>query len=108
MVTKPANIKANPGLNRLNTCGVMKEKEMPILPKAKETSNLANPVRIGVPAAPKTTEAPLPKSAITKALITGRPRPTRSGVTTATGVPNPAVHSMKFSKNQANMIICIR
>ena len=66
------------------------------------------PTLIGVPAAPKTPEALFPRRAIMTEFIGVIPRLTRSGATTAAGVPNPAVPSRKFSKNHAKNITCTR
>ena len=68
------------------------------------TLSPAKPTRIGVPAAPKTTEALLPRSATITAEIGDKPKPINNGATTAAGVPKPAVPSKKFSKNQARIM----
>ena len=62
--------------------------------------NPAKPIFIGVPAAPKTPGALFPKRPTTRALIGGNPKPIKIGTAIAAGVPNPAVPSIKHSKNQ--------
>ena len=66
------------------------------------------PTTIGVPTAPKLTGVDWMMRPARTAAIAGKPRASKSGATTAAGVPKPAAPSMKEPKSQAMMMTCTR
>ncbi len=66
------------------------------------------PMRSGVPSAPKVTGVDWMMRPHMTAAMAGNPRASRSGATTAAGVPKPDAPSMKEPKSQAMMMAWIR